>query len=187
MSSHTTCEVTLSHSCLSLLSHRGLILARKVELVCMSGAPLTQKQPKKCFLGMDHPTFPQNPCKREKELLKINQTSFIMTCTTPRTLASVSVTLTHLQVMAFKRKKFQLEIWMQLSGRLLFCWCCFVVVFQGETDALAVTRDDDDYFEEGWMVWCRWFNFFFFFKVTAAIQNLRQLDGCLPLVQRGHP
>ena len=36
MSSHATCEGTLSRSCLSLLSHFGLILAWKVELVCGS-------------------------------------------------------------------------------------------------------------------------------------------------------
>ena len=36
MSSHATHQGTLSHSCLSLLSHSGLMVALRVELVCMS-------------------------------------------------------------------------------------------------------------------------------------------------------
>ena len=34
--SHATCQGTVGHSCLSLLSHCGLILASRVELVCGS-------------------------------------------------------------------------------------------------------------------------------------------------------
>ena len=35
-SSHATCQETFGHSRLSALSHYGLILAYKVELVCLS-------------------------------------------------------------------------------------------------------------------------------------------------------
>ena len=36
MSSHASCQGTLGHSHLSLLSHDGLILAKRVDLMCMS-------------------------------------------------------------------------------------------------------------------------------------------------------
>ena len=36
MSSHATCQGTFGHTRLSLLSHCGLILASRVELVCAS-------------------------------------------------------------------------------------------------------------------------------------------------------
>ena len=48
----------LSHSHISSLSHCGLILARRVELVCVSWSPLTKK---KCRWGM---TFSQSPHKQ---------------------------------------------------------------------------------------------------------------------------
>ena len=44
-SSHATCQGTLSHSHLSLLSHSGLILAQRVEVVCAN--LLLQKKKKK--------------------------------------------------------------------------------------------------------------------------------------------
>ena len=43
-SSHSTRQGTLSHSRLSSLSHRGLILAERVELVCASESPLKKKE-----------------------------------------------------------------------------------------------------------------------------------------------
>ena len=43
-SSHATRQGTLSHSRLSSLSHCGLILAYRVELVCTSLSPLKQKK-----------------------------------------------------------------------------------------------------------------------------------------------
>ena len=36
MSSHAICQGILGHSCLSMLSHCGLILAKRMELVCSS-------------------------------------------------------------------------------------------------------------------------------------------------------
>ena len=61
MSSHATCQGTLSHSHLSSLSHCGLILALRVELVCMSQSQLKKK--KKAQVGTEQlnilPNFSQ--------------------------------------------------------------------------------------------------------------------------------
>ena len=43
-SSHATCQEKFGHSRLSPLSHRGLILAERVELVCASESPLKKKE-----------------------------------------------------------------------------------------------------------------------------------------------
>ena len=59
-SSHATRPGTLGHSRLSSLSHHGLILAQRVELVCASYSPLL----KKCrWRGMNSRTF-YYPCTR---------------------------------------------------------------------------------------------------------------------------
>ena len=46
-SSLATCHETIGHSRLSSLSHCGLILVQKVELVCASLSPLKKKEEKK--------------------------------------------------------------------------------------------------------------------------------------------
>ena len=62
-SSHATRLGTLGHSRLSSLSHHGLILAQRVELVCASYSPLL----KKCrWRGMNSRTSSQNPRKQGK-------------------------------------------------------------------------------------------------------------------------
>ena len=61
---------TLGHSRLSSLSHCGLILAQRVELVCASSSPLNkQKQTKKKALAgndLSNITFSPNPRTRGK-------------------------------------------------------------------------------------------------------------------------
>ena len=63
-SSHATCQRTLSHSCLSWLSHCGLILAWRVKLLCMSWSK--KKMFLKCRQRMNGRTFSQSPHKQGK-------------------------------------------------------------------------------------------------------------------------
>ena len=46
-SSHAACQGTFGHSRLSSLSHCGLILVQKVELVCASLSPLKKRKEKR--------------------------------------------------------------------------------------------------------------------------------------------
>ena len=68
-SSHTTRQGTHGNSCLSLLSHCGLILVERVELACVSLSPLKnlkKERKKKHRQEMNCPTFSQNLHTREK-------------------------------------------------------------------------------------------------------------------------
>ena len=64
-SSQASCQGTFGHSRLSSLSHCGLILAQRVELVYASKS-LLEKKKKKRKRGMDGQTFSPNPRKRGK-------------------------------------------------------------------------------------------------------------------------
>ena len=65
-SSHATRQGTLGHSRLSLLNHCGLILASRVELVCVSQAPLEKKKFQMHRWRKNSQTFSQNPQKQGK-------------------------------------------------------------------------------------------------------------------------
>ena len=73
MSSHATCQGTFSHSHLSSLSHCGLILAYRVELVCLSKYPLKKK--KKAQAGNDWLNIPLKSLQMRKK-----ETQFPMVC-----------------------------------------------------------------------------------------------------------
>ena len=57
-----------SHSFLSLLSHCGLMLAWRVELVCTSWSPLNKREKKSTVESCSShtPSLPQNPCMHGK-------------------------------------------------------------------------------------------------------------------------
>ena len=109
-SSHATCQGKFGHSRLTSLSHCGLILALKVELVCTSESPFQQNKTKSAYENEWSNIPPKSSQPRKKPLPPVGCDRLLRSVRSCRTVSAVC------------RRRVQFcRMWLAVCWRSLHC------------------------------------------------------------------